>query len=285
MKVSIVLPAKNEAKNLRKFLPELVESYPESEIIVVNDGSSDDTSGVCKENGVVEYKHPYSKGNGASIKSGASVASGDVIVFMDGDGQHRVSDIAPLLGKIDSGYDMAVGARDNKSQASFGRLAANKIYNHVAGWMVGHNIPDLTSGLRAVNAKKFRSFLYMLPNGFSYPTTITMAFFKAGYSIAYVDIKAEKREGDSHINLWKDGTRFLLIIFKVGTLYSPIKIFFPFSMFLFLSGVLYYGYTYFSEGRFTNMGMLLFSTSLVVFLMGLVSEQITTLLYSKLDKE
>ncbi len=282
--LSIVLPAKNEADNLMKLLPQAREMFPEAEIIVVNDGSTDNTSEICESAGVKEVVHPYSKGNGAAIKSGASAASGEIIVFMDGDGQHRPQDIARLLEKLQLGYDMVVGARDDNSQASVGRMAANKIYNRLAAWVVGHTIPDLTSGFRAVKADKFREFLYMLPNGFSYPTTITMAFFRAGYSVSYVDIKAEKRQGESHINLWKDGIRFLLIIFKVGTLYSPLKIFFPFSFVVFLAGLLYYTYTFFSDGRFTNMGALLFTTSIIIFLMGLVSEQVTILMYSRSEK-
>lgn len=280
-KVSIIIPAKNEAASLKQILPELKSRFSSAEIVVVNDGSSDDTSEVCESLGVSEVKHPYSRGNGAAIKSGARFASGDVFVFMDGDGQHRADDVSKLLEKFSAGFDMVVGARNDKSQASLGRLAANKVYNKLAGWMTGHKIPDLTSGFRVVKANLFKEFLYLLPNGFSYPTTITMAFFRAGYSVAYVGIIAEKREGSSHINLIKDGLKFLLIIFKVGTLYSPIKIFFPFSCFLFCSGFVYYIYTFFASGRFTNMGVVLFTTSIIVFLMGLISEQVTTLMYMK----
>jgi glycosyltransferase involved in cell wall biosynthesis len=277
--LSIVLPAKNEASSLKKLLPELIDLYADAEIIVVNDGSTDDTSDVCLSNDVIEVKHPYSKGNGAAIKSGARVASAEVIIFMDGDGQHNPQDIKRLLGRLDEGYDMVVGNRDNKSQASFGRLAANKLYNRLASWMVGFRIRDLTSGFRAVNASKFKEFLYMLPNGFSYPTTSTMAFFRAGYSVCYEPIKAAKREGESHINLLKDGMRFLLIIFKVGTLYSPLKLFTPISAVFFLLGAVYYGFTFIADGRFTNMSALLFTTSMIIFLMGLISEQITVLMY------
>lgn len=281
MSVSIIIPARNESKNLDVLLPALKHECPGFEIIVVNDGSTDHTSEICSKHGVVEVKHQYSKGNGAAIKSGARKASGETIVFMDGDGQHKPSDVKRLLEKFEGGFDMVVGARDNSSQASVGRLLANKFYNFLASKMVGHKIFDLTSGFRVVSAKKFKAFLYLLPNGFSYPTTITMAFFRAGFSVGYIDIMAEKRGGKSHINVLKDGVRFLLIIFKIGTLYSPVKIFFPFSVVLFLLGLSYYAYTYASDGRFTNMGVLLFSTSLIVFLMGLISEQITTLMYSR----
>jgi len=225
--VSIVVPAKNEAENLKTFLPRLIAAMPGVEYIIVNDGSSDNTIEVCKQNGVVVVTHPYSKGNGAAIKTGAKKASGDIIVFLDGDGQHKPEDIPRLLEKLATGYDMVVGARDKQSQADSFRAIANGVYNWLSSAITGHKILDLTSGFRAVKAEKFKEFLYLLPNGFSYPTTSTMAFFRAGYSVGYMPIQTEQRLGESHISLLKDGIRFLLIIFKVGTLYSPLKIFLP----------------------------------------------------------
>jgi glycosyltransferase involved in cell wall biosynthesis len=278
-KLSIVLPAKNETAGLQAVLPELKKLYPHAEIIVVDDGSTDETAATAERFGAVVHRHAYSMGNGAAIKSGARKATGDVIVFMDGDGQHRPDDIARLLERLESGFDMVVGARNDESQASFGRFAGNKIYNALATFVVNHKVEDLTSGFRAVKRKKFLEFLYMLPNGFSYPTTITMSFFRAGYSVEYVPIVAEKREGSSHINLVRDGIKFLLIIFKVGTLYSPLKLFFPVSVFFFVTGVLYYSYTYLTDGRFTNMSALLFICGMLVFMMGLVSEQVSVLMY------
>lgn len=281
MSFSIVIPAKNEATSLIKLLPELKRLYPAAEVIVVNDGSTDETSAVCAQVGVKEIKHAYSVGNGAAIKHGARAASHEFIVFMDGDGQHRAEDVGKLVEELSKGYDMVVGARSASSQASVGRLAANSFYNRLASWMVGHKIDDLTSGFRAVRTQQFREFLHLLPNGFSYPTTSTMAFFRAGYLVKYLPITVLKREGKSHINLMRDGVRFLLIIFKIGTLYSPLKLFTPISLLIFLVGLCYYGYTYFNFGRFTNMSALLFTNSIVIFLMGLVSEQITSLYYSK----
>ena len=284
-KISIIIPAKNEAVSLGPLLAEIVSSYPDVEVIVVNDGSSDNTSDECKKYAVKEIRNPYSKGNGAAIKSGARAAKGDVLVFMDGDGQHQVKDIEALLEKLYSGYDMVVGARQGvSSQANLARGLGNKFYNRLASWMVGHKIEDLTSGFRAVRAARFKQFLYLYPNGFSYPTTSTMAFFRAGYSVCYHPIIALKRDGNSHINLLTDGVRFLLIIFKVGTLYSPLKIFTPISLAFFMSGMSYYLYTYMVMGRFTNMSALLFTTSVIIFLMGLISEQITALTYIKADK-
>lgn len=280
-KISVVIPARDEAQALADFLPELKNSLPEAEIIVVNDGSLDNTSKICADLGIFEVAHPYSKGNGAAIKSGARAASGDILVFMDGDGQHQPSDVNALLSRLDDGYDLVVGARTAAGQASIGRSLANKIYNKLASYMTGQTVEDLTSGFRAVRANKFKQFLYLLPNGFSYPTTSTMAFFRAGYSVCYVPISVQKRIGRSHIKLLKDGARFLLIIFKIGTLYSPLKLFAPISLGAFLVGICYYGFTYISDGRFTNMSALMLSTSLIIFLIGLVSEQITQIIYSE----
>ncbi len=277
--ISIVIPAKNEAENLKTFLPRLVKAMPAAETIVVNDGSSDDSVAVCQQYGVTVISHPYSKGNGAAIKRGARAATGDIIVFLDGDGQHQPEDIPRMLEQLHKGYDMVVGARDKESQADSYRAIANGIYNWLSSAITGHEIMDLTSGFRVVWANKFREFLYLLPNGFSYPTTCTMAFFRAGYSVSYYPIKTEQRLGASHISLLKDGIRFLLIIFKVGTLYSPLKIFLPVSAGFFLTGCGYYLYTFATEGRFTNMSAVLFMTAILVFLIGLVSEQVTALMY------
>ena len=279
----IVIPARNEASVIGGLLDTLKASCPEARIIVVDDGSTDDTADICRRAGAEVISHPYGKGNGAAIKTGARAASSEVIVFMDADGQHDPSDIRRLLDRIDEGFDMAVGARNSGSQASIGRHMANGLYNRLASWMVNRDIDDLTSGFRAVKAARFREFLYLLPNGFSYPTTITMAFFRAAYSVAYVPIKAGKRNGKSHIRLLRDGLRFLLIIFRVGTLYSPLKLFTPVSLLFFGTASCYYLYTYLTEGRFTNMSALMFMTSVLTFMMGLISEQITNLLYSRND--
>jgi len=281
---SIVIPAKNEEQGLLHFLPSLRELYPEAEIIVVNDGSEDTTEQVCLDAGVKVVSHPYSKGNGAAIKSGARAASGDYLVFMDGDGQHDPADIQKLLDKVAEGYDMVVGARTGLgSQASVARWSANSMYNKLASWMVNRKIEDLTSGFRAVHRKKFLSFLYLLPNGFSYPTTSTMAFFRAGYSVEYIPIKVAQRIGSSHINVIRDGVRFVLIIFKVGTLYSPLKIYFPVAVVVSLLGLLNYFSSFFSGARMTNISTLLVLGGVIIFLIGLLSEQLTNLQYKDTD--
>jgi glycosyltransferase involved in cell wall biosynthesis len=225
------------------------------------------------------WSHPYSKGNGAAIKTGARAATGEVIVFMDADGQHDPQDIQRLVDKIEQGYDLVVGARQQGSQASIGRGVANSLYNHLAAYMTEHPVEDLTSGFRAVRTEKFMEFLYLLPNGFSYPTTSTMAFFRAGYSVIYVPIHAAKRIGKSHLHPIKDGIRFFLIIFKIATLFSPLKMFLPISVLFFLMATCWYGYTLHEFHRFTNMSALLYSGSIMIFLLGLISEQITALMY------
>ena len=280
-RLSIILPAKNEAPALAQLLPRLRAAQPAAEIIVVDDGSTDDTRNLCASSGVVCLSSPYSMGNGAAIKRGARAATGDVLVFMDGDGQHDPADIARLLEKLEQGYDMVVGARNWGSQAGVGRGLANSLYNWLATRMTGHLVADLTSGFRAVRADKFREFIHLLPNGFSYPTTSTMAFFRSAYAVAYVPIQAAQRIGKSHIKPLRDGLRFLLIIFKIATLYSPLKLFVPASATFFLLGSANYAWTYFHDGRLTNGSTLMWSAAVIVFLIGLVSEQITALTYRR----
>lgn len=279
MKISVVLPAKNESGAIGQTVTQIQQLQLAHEIIVVNDGSSDHTAQIAEQAGAKVVSHPYPKGNGAAIKTGARHAQGEIIIFMDADGQHDPQDILKLLDKIHEGFDLVVGARQKGSQASLGRGIANTLYNNLATYMTEQNVEDLTSGFRAVRADKFREFIYLLPNGFSYPTTSTMAFFRAGYSVAYIPIHAAKRIGKSHIQPLKDGVRFFLIIFKIATLFSPLKMFLPIAVVLFLIGTGWYGYTLYEYNRFTNMSALLYTGSIMVFLMGLISEQITSLMY------
>lgn len=278
-RISIILPAKNEAAALKNLLPRLTAAQPGAEVIVVDDGSTDDTRAVCAASGVICLSSPYSMGNGAAIKRGARKASGEILVFMDGDGQHDPADIARLVGRLEQGFDMVVGARDWESQAGVGRGLANTLYNWLASRMTGHVVADLTSGFRVARAERFREFIHLLPNGFSYPTTSTMAFFRSAYGVAYEPIKAAERVGKSHIKPLKDGIRFLLIIFKIATLYSPLKLFFPISAAFFLLGCINYGWTFIHYGRLTNGSTLMWSAAVIVFLIGLISEQITSLTY------
>lgn len=279
--LSIIIPAKNEAAVIGDVVASVRAVYADAEILVVDDGSTDETAALATQSGARVISHPMSLGNGAAIKNGARAATGKLLVMMDGDGQHKAEDIPALIGKLDEGYDMVIGARDSGSHAGMGRLAANGLYNVFASMISGHRIPDLTSGFRAVRAELFRRFLYLLPNGFSYPTTITMAFLRSGYPVTFLPIKAEKRTGTSHIRPIRDGFRFLAIIFKIATLYAPLKVFLPISGVFFLSGIGYYAFTYVTMGRFTNMSMLILSASVIIFLIGLISEQITALTFTK----
>lgn len=284
--VSIILPAKDEAESLKKLLPELRRQYPDEEIIVVDDGSTDTTVDLCSQSGVKVISHVYSMGNGAAIKTGARNATGNILVFMDADGQHAPDDIQRLVDEINNGYDMVVGARMMDTHASITRKVGNTIYNKLASWMTGYPIKDLTSGFRAARARHFRKFLYLLPNKFSYPTTSTMAFFRSGLPVGYIPIRTMNRSGErkSHIRLFHDGFRFLIIILKIGALFSPMRFFLPISAALFLTGLVYYGYTYINWGRLTNMSAILFLSSLSTFLIGIVSEQISALHYKDIQE-
>lgn len=279
--LSVVMPAKNEAAAIGAVVRGVRDEFPDAEILVVDDGSDDDTAAIARDAGAKVLRHPVSLGNGAAIKHGARRARGELIAFMDADGQHKGADLKALIERIEAGFDMAIGARSPSGQANVGRLFANGLYNRIASRMSGQRILDLTSGFRVARAGLFRQFLYMLPNGFSYPTTITMAFLRSGYPIDFVPIDVAKRTGKSHIRPFRDGVRFFVIIFKIATLYSPLKVFIPISALFFGTGLGYYAYTYFTQGRFTNMSLLVLSASVIIFLIGLISEQITSLTYSR----
>ena len=284
--LSIILPALNEARSLESLLPDLKQSFPEAEIIVVDDGSQDDTSRICERFDCRRVSNPYRMGNGAAIKRGARAARGRHLAMIDADGQHTAAHLLRLWKRMQTAdLDMVVGARRQQDHASPFRRLGNATFNRLASWMTGQKISDLTSGLRVCRAARFREFLHLLPNGFSYPTTSTMAFFRSGYTVAYEPIDVQKREGRSHLRIWREGARFLVIIFKIGALYSPLKLFLPISLFLFAAATVLYGYTYIETGRFTNMSALLYMTSLLTFLIGIVSEQITSLMFARRERE
>jgi glycosyltransferase involved in cell wall biosynthesis len=274
LKVTVIIPVFNEAEIIGMLVQKIRERYPEYRVIVINDGSRDNTAEAAASAGAEVFNHPYNIGNGAAIKSGIRIADGDIFVFMDGDGQHDPEDIEKLLQYIPH-FDMVVGARSFQDNSSVGRALGNQVYNWLASYVAKFNIQDLTSGFRAVKADVARNFLYMLPNTYSYPTTLTLGVLRSGWSVKYEPIHVKNRQtGKSNINTFKDGVRFFMIITKICTLYSPMRVFLPVSLALFLIGFVYYIYTFIVHTRFTNMSALLFTTSIVIFMMGLVSEQI-----------
>jgi len=282
MEVSIVIPAYNESAVIGKTVNRIRSLYPDYEIVVVDDGSTDNTAREAESAGARVVQHPYNIGNGAAVKTGIRNTIGDLIVLMDGDGQHAPEDIPKLLAKSEK-YDLVVGARSGESQASIQRRLANWCYNHLASYVANFRIKDLTSGFRVFHRSLILKYLSLLPNTFSYPTTSTLAFLRSGHTVAYVPIVAHKRVGTSKIKLIRDGYRFLLIIIRIATLFSPLKIFIPISFLFFWAGLGYYGYSYITVHRFTNMSALLLSVSIMVFLLGMVSEQITQMRYDRAD--
>ncbi len=282
MNVSIVIPAYNEEAIIGQTVARIHSLYPDFETIVVDDGSTDNTAHKAREAGAKVFRHPYNIGNGATIKTGIRKASGDLVVLMDGDGQHDPADIARLLEESDH-YDLVVGARSTGSQASLGRRVANWCYNRLASYVAKFPIKDLTSGFRVFHRDTVLKYLYLFPNTFSYPTTSTLTYLRSGFTVKYIPIRQHKRVGKSKIKLMEDGARFILIILRIATLFSPMRIFLPVSTFFLLTGLGYYMYTYWTSHRFTNMSALLLSVGVMVFLLGLISEQITQMRYDRVD--
>ena len=275
--ISIIIPVFNEADKLSELLNNIRGlRLASAEIIVIDDGSTDGSSDVAMNAGANVIRHPYNIGNGAAIKSGIRAAHGRLLVFMDGDGQHKPQDILKLLAQAKN-YHMVVGARAKGSKRRFHRYAANVVYNLLASYVTRFKVKDLTSGFRLLSRLDALRFIDLLPNTFSYPTTLTLAFLRSGLTVKYVPIQTLYRSGQSKISLVTDGVRFLLIITKIATLFAPFRVFLPVSGFFFCTGIGYYIYTYVTQGRFTNMAVLLLTTAVIVFMLGLVSEQIALL--------
>ncbi len=279
--VSVIIPAFNEGDIIADIVNRVKSLHPDFDVIVIDDGSTDDTAAEAQKAGASVYRHPYNIGNGAAIKSGIRVATGDILVFMDGDGQHDPQDIAGLLAFFPD-FDMVVGARSLGDQASLGRALGNKIYNWFASYVAKFSIKDLTSGFRAVKSTVARNFLYLLPNTYSYPTTLTLGTLRSGMSVKYVSVTIKQRKtGTSNIKMIQDGVRFFMIITRICTLYSPMRVFLPVSFVMFLLGLANYVYTFIIRSRFTNMSVFLFVTAIVIFMMSLISEQICQMRFER----
>ena len=275
-RTSIVIPAFNEAAALRSLVEALLGAATWHEVMVIDDGSTDATADEAAAAGARVIRHPYNKGNGAAVKTGVREATGRFILIVDADGQHRPTDATRLVSHLDA-YDLVIGARAGRSHANLVRRLGNDLLNRVAGYLTERPVPDLTSGFRAAKRECLIEFLHLLPNGFSTPTTTTMAFMKAGYSVRFEPVETARREGRSKIKLGPDGVRFFLILLKVITIFSPLRIFLPLSAALFLLGAGYAGWTIVTQSHVTNSSVLLILISIVIFLVGLVSEQISSL--------
>jgi glycosyltransferase involved in cell wall biosynthesis len=281
--ISIIIPVFNEAENLEKVISKIYAlNISGVQIIVVDDGSTDGSADVAMSAGADVIRHPYNIGNGAAVKSGIRAAAGKLLVFMDGDGQHQPEDIPELIAESKI-YHMVVGARAKGSKLRFHRYAANSLYNLLASYVTRFKIKDLTSGFRVLSRSHALRFIDLLPNTFSYPTTLTLAFLRSGLTVKYVPIQTLYRSGQSKISLLTDGVRFLLIITKIATLFAPFRVFLPVSIFFFLCGMTNYVYTFVTEHRFTNMSVFLFTTAVIIFMLGLISEQIALLRMERLQ--
>jgi len=272
--VSIVIPAFNEADAIGDVVRELAAAAPWREILVVDDGSTDDTAAQAAAAGARVIRQPYNKGNGAAVKAGIRAATGEYLLIVDGDGQHKPSDALRLTALVGD-YDLVVGARAARTQASTLRRLGNGLLNWLAGYLAEHRIPDLTSGFRAARLSYLRELLFLLPNGFSTPTTTTLAFIKAGHSVHFEPVEARQRSGVSKIRLSSDGVKFLVIILRVITIYSPMRVFLPVAGASFALGVVYAVWNVVVATRIPNGAVLLIMFAVVVFLVGLVSEQIS----------
>lgn len=285
-KVSVVIPAYNEEQVVGKVVREVIEVLASHqlfcEVIVVDDGSADETSRVAREAGATVIRHPYNIGNGAAVKRGIRVASGDVIVMMDGDGQHDPRDIPRFLEHMPQ-YEMVVGARTAESEGKVHRNLANRVYNAIASYIAGKRVDDLTSGFRAINARIARSVAYLFPRGYSYPSTVTIALFLSGYTVKYVPIKAAARVGKSKIRLLYDGLKFLFIIARVGTFYTPLRLFVPLGGLIFFPGAFYAIYKLMVGKPWTLPIVISLTGGLLIFVLGLISEQIALLRISRSD--
>lgn len=275
--VTVVIPAFEEAGVIGRVVEAMRTAAAWKEVLVIDDGSSDETAAEAASAGARVIRHPYNKGNGASVKSGIRNATGEYLLIVDGDGQHSAADALRVVSYLGE-YDLVVGARaGSNQQASAARHFGNHLLNRLATYLTGRHIPDLTSGLRGARTSGLREFLHLLPNGFSTPATTTLAFVKAGYSVRFETITVNTRHGKSKIRLMSDGAKFLMILLRVITIFSPLRIFLPIAGTFFVFGAAYAMWTTVMYHDVTDSSVLLLVLAVVIFLVGLVSEQISTM--------
>jgi glycosyltransferase involved in cell wall biosynthesis len=274
--VSVIIPAFDEEAAIADVVAAIASAGPWREIIVVDDGSDDETSAHAGAAGAIVVRHPYNKGNGAAVKSGIRRATGDYVLILDGDGQHQAEEARRLVGRLGE-YDLVVGTRSKSTQATQARRFGNNALNRFASYLTGRHIPDLTSGFRGARREYLLEFLHLLPNGFSTPTTTTLAFIKAGYNVAFEPAEARPRVGTSKIRLARDGAKFFMIILKIVTIFSPLRVFVPIALTSLSIGIAYGVWNVVMHSRIPNGSVLLIMFAVVVFLVGLVSEQISAL--------
>jgi len=277
--VSVVIPALDEEAGIAEVVSRLLAAAAWREVLVIDDGSTDDTGRRALAAGARVIRHPYNKGNGAAVKTGIRNASGTYLLIVDADGQHRPDDAQRLVERLGE-YDLVVGARSAATQATAVRRRGNAALNWLASYLTGQPIPDLTSGFRGARLDCLREFIHLLPNHFSTPTTTTLAFIRAGYNVTFVPIEARQRQGRSKIRLARDGATFFLILLKVITIFSPLRVFVPISLLSFAVGLVYGLVNFLVSGRIPNGAVVLLMGAVIVFVAGLISEQIASLRFA-----
>ena len=274
--ITIVIPAYNEEKGIGNVLLNLKKLVSDYQLLVIDDGSTDNTFEIVKNSGVNVVCHKYNKGYGAALKTGLRNAKTSVVLYIDADGQHNPEDIDRIAEHIDE-YDMVVGARTKKSTVSLLRRPGKKILSITANYLSGHQIPDLNSGFRAIKKNKAMEFMHILPNTFSFTTTITLAFLKSGYDVKYVPIQTIDRVGTSKIKPFRDGFRFIMLIVRTITLFDPLKVFLPISIALFTIGMVYGLYTLISALNISDASVIMITASILIFFFGLLADQISSI--------
>lgn len=276
--VSIIIPVYNEREGISHVI-ESMQSLREKhgsrwEIIVVDDGSTDGTSDVLKNiQDVVLVQHSLNRGYGAAIKTGIKHAKYDTIIISDADGTYSANDIPKLLGQL-SKCEMVVGNRENSNFLSARRLA-KWIITRLANYLTGVKIPDLNSGLRAMKKDIVTKFLHLLPDGFSFTTTITLAMLTNDYDVEFVPIEYKMRSGKSKIRPIRDTLNFIQLVIRTVLYFDPLKVFLPISIFFFISSLAVFIFTYLFTPRVMDItAVILFISGVQMLAIGMIADLI-----------